>query len=102
MSFDVCAGFIGFADTIAEIISDHPVQDRDDDQLYYTKLYLDQEKRVWVYIYVLYGGICTVWGYLYCICTVWVYLYCMGVSVLYGGICTVWGYMYCIRGQNKV
>ena len=51
MSFDVCAGFIGFADTIAEIISDHPVQDRDDDQLYYTKLYLDQEKRVWVYIY---------------------------------------------------
>ena len=51
MSFDVCAGFIGYADTIAKIISDHPVQDRDDDQLYYTKLYLDQEKRVWVDIY---------------------------------------------------
>ena len=46
MCRDVPAGFIGFADTIAEIISDHPVQDRDDDQLYYTELYLDQEKRV--------------------------------------------------------
>ena len=44
----MCAGFIGFADTISEIVSDHPVQDSDDDQLYYTKLYLDQEKRVCV------------------------------------------------------
>ena len=44
----MCVGFIGFADTISEIVSDHPVQDSDDDQLYYTKLYLDQEKRVCV------------------------------------------------------
>ena len=36
--------------------------------------------------YVLYGGICTVWGY----------MYCMGVYVLYGCICTVWGHMYCM------
>ena len=40
------SGFIGYAKEVAAAVADHPIQDTDDDQLYYTQLYLDQEKRV--------------------------------------------------------
>ena len=50
-----CVGFIGFAGTISAIISDHAVQDKDDDQLYYTQLYLDQEKRVRISVWCVSG-----------------------------------------------
>ena len=39
-------GFIGYAREVAAAVSDHTIQDTDDDQLYYTRLFLDQEKRV--------------------------------------------------------
>lgn len=32
---------------IANIIADHEISDTDDDQLYYTKIFLDEAKRVW-------------------------------------------------------
>merc|ERR1711974_391736 len=38
-------GFIGFAEDIYAIVSDHDINDQDDDQLYYTKLYLDSDFR---------------------------------------------------------
>lgn len=40
------AGFIGHAREVAAAVSDHVIEDTDDDQLYYTQLYLNQEKRV--------------------------------------------------------
>ena len=40
------SGFIGYAKEVAAAVADHPIQDTDDDQLYYTQLYLDQDKRV--------------------------------------------------------
>ena len=39
-------GFVGYAPVIADIIGDHEISDTDDDQLYYTKIYLDEAKRV--------------------------------------------------------
>lgn len=39
-------GFIGYAQEVAAAVSDHVIEDTDDDQLYYTQLYLNQEKRV--------------------------------------------------------
>ena len=39
-------GFMGYAPEIYELIWHHEVQDTDDDQLYYTKLYLDEDIRV--------------------------------------------------------
>ena len=42
----VCTGFIGYAPEISTIVSDHEIADSDDDQLYYTLIYLDQQKRV--------------------------------------------------------
>ena len=43
----VCVpGFIGYAGEVAAVIADHKIQDSDDDQLYYTQIYLDQQKRV--------------------------------------------------------
>lgn len=39
-------GFIGYAPEMYALVSDHDVKDTDDDQLYYTLLYLDQKKRV--------------------------------------------------------
>lgn len=44
----VYAGFIGYAREVAAVVSDHIIEDTDDDQLYYTQLYLDPEKRVYV------------------------------------------------------
>ncbi|XP_077301869.1 procollagen lysyl hydroxylase [Arctopsyche grandis] len=38
-------GFIGYFKEIYEIISHTPVKDKDDDQLYYTKVYLDENLR---------------------------------------------------------
>ena len=37
---------MGYAPEMYALISDHEVKDTDDDQLYYTKLYLDQDVRV--------------------------------------------------------
>lgn len=39
-------GFIGYAPEIYELMWDHEIQDVDDDQLYYTNLYLNQTIRV--------------------------------------------------------
>lgn len=39
-------GFIGYAPEVYELVWDHKVDDVDDDQLYYTKLFLDQDVRV--------------------------------------------------------
>lgn len=39
-------GFIGYAKDIYEIVSHDVIKNRDDDQLYYTKIYLDPELRV--------------------------------------------------------
>lgn len=39
-------GFIGYAPDVYAIVADHPIADRDDDQLYYTQIFLDKEKRV--------------------------------------------------------
>ena len=44
------SGFIGFAPDIYELVSHHNVEDTDDDQLYYTKLYLDKDIRVSIYV----------------------------------------------------
>ncbi|XP_065890030.1 multifunctional procollagen lysine hydroxylase and glycosyltransferase LH3-like isoform X2 [Dysidea avara] len=38
-------GFVGYASVIADIIADHEISDTDDDQLYYTKIFLDVAKR---------------------------------------------------------
>lgn len=46
LSFSLAIGFIGYAPDVYAIVSDHPIADRDDDQLYYTKIFLDKEKRV--------------------------------------------------------
>ena len=42
----LCSGFIGYAPTFYTAIASSPVSDTDDDQLYYTKLFLDPKKRV--------------------------------------------------------
>ena len=42
----MCTGFMGYAPEINTIVSDHEIADTDDDQLYYTLIYLDQQKRV--------------------------------------------------------
>jgi hypothetical protein len=39
-------GFIGYASDIYEIITSSPVKDNDDDQLYYTKVFLNKPTRV--------------------------------------------------------
>jgi hypothetical protein len=38
-------GFIGYAREVAAVVGDHVIDDTDDDQLYYTNIYLDQGKR---------------------------------------------------------
>ncbi|XP_004929891.1 procollagen-lysine,2-oxoglutarate 5-dioxygenase isoform X1 [Bombyx mandarina] len=38
-------GFIGYLPEIYEIINSNPIKDKDDDQLYYTKIYLDKDLR---------------------------------------------------------
>ncbi|XP_032238618.2 multifunctional procollagen lysine hydroxylase and glycosyltransferase LH3 isoform X2 [Nematostella vectensis] len=38
-------GFIGYAPVFHQIINEKPVKDEDDDQLFYTNIYLDKEKR---------------------------------------------------------
>ncbi len=39
-------GYIGYAPVIYSLMTDHVISDTDDDQLYYTELFLDEEKRV--------------------------------------------------------
>ena len=39
-------GFIGYAPEMYAMVADRAVGDQDDDQLYYTLIYLDLEKRV--------------------------------------------------------
>ena len=43
--FGFVAGFIGYASDVYALVADSAIQDSDDDQLYYTKLYLDAAKR---------------------------------------------------------
>lgn len=38
-------GFVGYADAVYKLVSHSPVADTDDDQLYYTKLFLDTQVR---------------------------------------------------------
>ena len=38
-------GFIGYAPDVWQIVSDHEIADTEDDQLYYTLIYLDMDKR---------------------------------------------------------
>ena len=39
-------GFIGWAPVLYEIVTHTGIKDEDDDQLFYTKIYLDPELRV--------------------------------------------------------
>ncbi|KAJ7393603.1 Procollagen-lysine,2-oxoglutarate 5-dioxygenase 1 [Desmophyllum pertusum] len=38
-------GFIGYALTFHQVVADHAIEDVEDDQLYYTKIFLDKQKR---------------------------------------------------------
>lgn len=50
MSVSVCppptAGFIGYAPSLSKLVAEWEGQDGDSDQLFYTKIFLDPEKRV--------------------------------------------------------
>ena len=48
----VSSGFIGYASTFHQVVADHAIEDVEDDQLYYTKLFLDKQKRVRSTIFV--------------------------------------------------
>lgn len=39
-------GFIGYAPVFHQVVTDHVIEDVEDDQLYYTKIFLDKQKRV--------------------------------------------------------
>ena len=39
-------GFMGYASYVYEIVTSSPLKDEDDDQLFYTKVYLDDDLRV--------------------------------------------------------
>ena len=52
VSIVLLLGFVGYAPVIADIIVDHEISDTDDDQLYYTKIYLDEAKRVRTSLYM--------------------------------------------------
>ena len=46
---------MGYAPTVSAVVSDHSLEDSDDDQLYYTKIFLDETKRVsWRRLSLLY------------------------------------------------
>ena len=57
-------GFIGYAPEINAIVSDHEIADSDDDQLYYTLIFLDLQKRVRL-LYVLWNAN----GHMWCLHT---------------------------------
>ena len=44
--FIVASGIIGYAPEVYKLMTHHKITDTDDDQLYYTKLYLDEKLRV--------------------------------------------------------
>lgn len=46
-------GFMGYSSYIYEIVTSSPLKDEDDDQLFYTKVYLDEDLRVSYYIFFL-------------------------------------------------
>lgn len=56
--FFVTLGFVGYASVIADIIADHQISDTDDDQLYYTEIYLDETKRVSGYVFTCSSVFC--------------------------------------------
>ena len=39
-------GFIGYASVFHQVVANHAIDDVEDDQLYYTKIFLDEQKRV--------------------------------------------------------
>lgn len=48
----IIAGFMGYAPHINQIVSQWSLHDNDDDQLFYTKIYLDPLKRVSMLFYI--------------------------------------------------
>lgn len=42
----VCSGFVGFAPDLSTIVQQWKFKDDDDDQLFYTRIYLDRAQRV--------------------------------------------------------
>ena len=52
MSWISCprAGFIGYAKDVYNVITKHPVENTDDDQLYYTKVFLGHVNAVTQFI----------------------------------------------------
>ena len=42
----IIIGFIGYAPVFHQVVTDHVIEDVEDDQLYYTKIFLDKQKRV--------------------------------------------------------
>lgn len=47
----IVAGFIGYAPQINRVVSQWGLHDNDDDQLFYTKIYLDPLQRVWLLVH---------------------------------------------------
>ena len=37
---------MGYSSVFHQIVADHAIEDVEDDQLYYTKIFLDEQKRV--------------------------------------------------------
>lgn len=44
--FCLSSGFIGYASVFHQVVADHDIDDVEDDQLYYTKIFLNKQKRV--------------------------------------------------------
>lgn len=44
---------MGYSNYINEMVTSSSLKDEDDDQLFYTKMYIDEELRVNMYLYVL-------------------------------------------------
>ena len=45
-AFCIAAGFIGYAADLYGIVTEKPIANSDDDQLYYTQIFLDEALRV--------------------------------------------------------
>lgn len=43
-------GFIGYLDTVKEMVAGWSGEDDDSDQLFFTKIYIDSAKRVTIYL----------------------------------------------------
>jgi hypothetical protein len=44
-------GFIGYVPNLKEMVADWTGEDSDSDQLFFTKIYINPEKRVGIYLY---------------------------------------------------